>query len=152
MTNVVKFPGSSDDKKSNVFPFPAPSNERKGDGLSKNGKATKKTKVSKRGWKAAARPIFNFIRVTIAMALQIVMVAALSVLYGLKGMITLVTSLGMCAVYYSEGITYVTDAKGHPATVYTFIACGALIALAHSGRTIAKIIILKRIAFFVVGR
>lgn len=91
-------------------------------------------------------------RATIAVALQVLMVGALSVLYGLRKLITLVTALGMAAVYYSEGITYVSDVKGHPATIYTLVACMALVVLVHSARSIANLIILKRIAFLLVGR
>lgn len=152
MTNVVKFPGLSDDEKSNVFPFPASRNERKGRTSPSGGKTTQKTNSLKAGWKAAARRIFNFMRATIAVALQVLMVGALSVLYGLRKLITLVTALGMAAVYYSEGITYVSGVKGHPATIYTLLACMALIVLVHSARSIANLITLKRIAFLLVGR
>ncbi|GLX91875.1 hypothetical protein Pfra02_44430 [Pseudomonas fragi] len=91
-------------------------------------------------------------RATIAVALQVLMVGALSVLYGFRKLITLVTVLGMAAVYYSEGITYIASVKGNPATIYTFVACVALIVLVHSARSIANLIILKRIAFLLVGR
>lgn len=148
MTNVVKFPGREDAQKNNVVLFPSSRKQVPLSSLSTERKSTS----AKARCKLVAKTFFNVMRLTIAVVLQVLMVGVLNILYGFRKLITFVAVLGMAVTYYSQGITYVADAKGNPATIYTLLVCIAVIVLVQSARTLANLIILRKIAFLLVGR
>ena len=152
MTNVVKFPGREDAPKNNVVLFPASKKQGSMSSPSTERKHTQKPTSAKASCKLVAKTIFNVMRLTLAVVLQVLMVGVLNILYGFRKLITFVAALGMAATYYSQGVTYVADGKGNPATIYTLLVCVAVIVLVQSARTLANLIILRKIAFLLVGR
>jgi len=152
MTNVVKFPGREDAPKNNVVLFPASKKQGSMSSPSTERKHTQKPTSAKASCKLVAKTIFNVMRLTLAVVLQVLMVGVLNILYGFRKLITFVAVLGMAVTYYPQGITYVADAKGNPATIYTLLSCVAVIVLVQSARTLANLIILRKIAFLLVGR
>lgn len=147
MKNVVKFPGHENHPKDNVVRFPA--SEDRG---ARNKKTNEKNTSVKALCKRAARIVFNALRITVAAVLQVLIVVGLNTLYSFRKIITFMAVLGIAITYYSQGITYVADGKGTPATIYTFIMCFTVIALVQSARTMANFIILRKFAFWLVGR
>lgn len=154
MANVVKFPGQEDaqNPKNNIVLFPTSEDRGARKAPSHGGKPTQKKASIKARCKRAARIVFNALRLTVAVVLQALIVVGLNILYSFRKLITFMAVLGMAVTYYSQGITYVMDSKGNPATIYTFIACFAVIALVQSARTLANFIILRKLAFWLVGR
>lgn len=145
MTNVVKFPGQENAQKNNVVRFPA--SEDRGAQSEKHNQ--KNTSVKARS-KHAARIVFNALRMTVAVVLQALIVVGLNILYSFRKLITFMAMLGMAVTYYSQGITYVADSKGTPATIYTFIACFAVIALVQSAHTLANFIIARKVLHLLI--
>ena len=144
MTNVVKFPGQEDAPKNNVVLFPSSKKEGPMNSPATGRKPTQKNNSVKAPCKLVAKTIFNVMRLTLAVVLQVLMVGVLNILYGFRKLITFMAVLGMAVTYYSQGVTYVADAKGNPATIYTL--------LVQSARSLANLIILRKIAFLLVGR
>lgn len=144
MTNVVKFPGQENAQKQR-----GPVSSLGGSRGAKRKTQSKNTSVKARS-KHAARIVFNALRMTVAVVLQALIVVGLNILYSFRKLITFMAMLGMAVTYYSQGITYVADSKGTPATIYTFIACFAVIALVQSAHTLANFIIARKVLHLLI--
>lgn len=147
MTNVLKFPGPENAPPKNVVPFPT--SENRG---THSEKAFQKNISVKARCKHVARIVFNALCMTLAVVLQALIVVGLNILYSFRKLITFMAVLGMAVTYYSQGITYVADSKGSPATIYTFIACFSVIALVQSARSLANFIIARKVLHLFIRR